>query len=335
VRTIDNAGNAGGGVTQSRTFTIDSTVPKAPAITGGPSGPTNTQAPIFTWTGDQPTFTWAVSVSGTETSVQSGSGAGKSASLQPLPDGDYTFRVAQVTAFGAEGAEVTRPFVVDTVPPAAPVITVRPAFPTTTATPVFAWTLEPGAHSRWRVIGSGGAAVQSSETPLSSVTLGPLGGGAYGFSVEQIDAAGNRSPATSDPFSITGAPLPAGRTSIIAALPKQNAARLRPKAGRTLPTLTPVLRWPKGPTGTTLYNLQIFRVVRRQANSPLVLRKVHSAFPRGTQFQAPKRQLKPSTCYVWRVWPFVGNHFTRAPLGISNFCTASAEKLRRAGGRGR
>ena len=333
VRTIDNAGNAGGGVGQSRTFTIDSTIPRAPTITGGPSGPTNNRSPNFTWTGDQPAFTWAVSVSGTETSVQAGAGTGKSVSLQPLPDGDYTFRVAQVTAFGAEGAEITRSFIVDTVPPAAPTITTRPVFPTTVARPVFAWTLEPGAISRWRVIGSGGAAIQSSDTPLASVTLGPLAGGAYSFSVEQIDVAGNRSPATSDPFSIARGPLPAGRTSTLTALPKRNAARLRPKAGKTLVTLTPVLRWRKGPTGTTLYNLQVFRVVRRQANSPLVLKKVHSGFPRSTQSRVPKKKLKASTCYVWRVWPFVGNHFTSSPLGISNFCTASAKKLRKPGGR--
>ena len=74
VRTIDNAGNTGGGVGQSRTFTIDSTAPPAPTITGGPTGATNGNAPTFRWSGPQARFNWAVYPSGTEAAVQAGSG---------------------------------------------------------------------------------------------------------------------------------------------------------------------------------------------------------------------------------------------------------------------
>jgi hypothetical protein len=332
VRTYDNAGNAGGGTSQSRAFRIDSTVPGPPAITGGPSGPTNVSGPTFTWAGSQPSFAWEVSVSGTESVVRSGAGPQKQASLAPLPDGDYTFAVSQVTAAGARGAEATRSFVVDTVAPPAPVITGRPPFPTNDATPSFAWTTEAGAFSRWRVIASNGRALQRSDTPLSGVTLNPLGSGAYTFRVAQVDVAGNESAGALDPFSIVGVASPTSRRNLLR-LPTQNAKRLRPRAGITLKTRRPVLRWTRGPAGTTVYNLQVFRVLRaRTASTTPAVKKIYSVFPRARRYRMPTAKIRPGTCYVWRIWPFVGNRFTGSPLGVSNFCIASARVLRQSAG---
>jgi hypothetical protein len=328
VRTYDNAGNAGGGESQSRAFRIDSTVPGPPAITGGPSGPTNVAAPTFTWNGNQPSYAWSVSVGGTETSLVSGSGPQKQASLPALPDGDYTFAVSQVTGPGARGAEATREFQVDTVAPPAPVITARPPFPTASPSPSFAWTTEAGAYSRWRVIAPGGGSLQSSDTPLTSATVGPFANGAYNFRVTQVDPAGNESAPALEPFSIAGAVTPARRTPL--ALPRQNAGRLRPKAGALLLTRRPILRWLAGPRGTSLYNLQVFRVskTRTVGRATPAVRKIYSVFPKARRYKMPKVKILPGTCYVWRVWPFVGNKFTGTPLGVSNFCIASKKRLR-------
>ena len=127
-----------------------------------------------------------------------------------------------------------------------------------------------------------------------------------------------------------------GQATFLASLPKQNALRLKPKAGTTLPTLQPVLRWKKGPRGTKLYNLQIFQVTKRKGNAKPKVTKVLSRFPRGLQFRAPKKGLKPGTCYVWRVWPYTGTAFTTRPVGVSNFCVASSKVLAQEGaGRGR
>ena len=41
-------------------------------------------------------------------------------------------------------------------------------------------------------------------------------------------------------------------------------------------------------------------------------------------------RLKANTCYVWRVWPYVGDKFAPKALGVSNFCTARASVIRRA-----
>ena len=331
VRTVDTAGNGGGGTGQARAFTINPNAPGKPALTGGPRGLTNTASPTFSWTGDQPGFSWQLFAAGNDTALQGATGAATQATVPGLTDGDYTFRVSQVNAYGQEGDEAVQTFTVDTTPPGAPPITGRPPYPTNNPTPTFTWATEPGASSRWQVLGPGGNVLQQSDTPGTTATVGALANGAYVFRVTQIDAAGNASPATSDPFSIAGvAPPPAKTASLTSLLPLQNASRLRPRAGRTLVTRTPVLQWTKGPRGTTVYNVQLFKVIRKRPNLPPVVTKVYSAFPKGTQFRVPKSKTRPGTCYIWRVWPYTGRTFTKAPLGISNFCIASSKALAKA-----
>ena len=326
VRTYDGAGNQGGSESQSRAFRVNPTVPGPATFTAGPNGPTNVAGPTFAWTGAQPSFAWELSVGGTETILVSGSGPQTQALLPRLPDGDYTFAVSQVTAGGLRGVEATRSFQVNTVAPAAPVITAKPPFPTSSATPAFSWTTEPAAFSRWRVIGAGGAALQSSDSPLGSTVVGPLRAGAYNFRVSQVNAAGNESAPALEPFSIVG-PASARKGSL--SLPRQNAKRLRPRAGTTVLTRRPLLRWKGGPRGANFYNLQVFRVLRtRTAGKTPPVKKIYSVFPRKRVYRLPTVKVLPGTCYVWRVWPYVGSRFTGKPLGVSNFCVASAKRLR-------
>ncbi|HKH03547.1 MAG TPA: hypothetical protein VKA65_00170, partial [Acidimicrobiales bacterium] len=127
VVTIDKAGNARDSA--PRGLTIDSSIPPAPVITGGPSTPIRFTSPTFSWTGTQETYLWDLTIPGREAPVRSGGGLAKEVTLQSLADGPYTFRVSQVTPFGQPSAQATRAFVVDTTPPAAPEITVRPPFP--------------------------------------------------------------------------------------------------------------------------------------------------------------------------------------------------------------
>jgi len=334
VRTIDTAGNFSN--TDWWSVRIDSTIPASPTITGGPNGPTRDTSPTFTWEGTQPTFKWDVRLAGSETPVREGAGTASQATLSSLPDGDYIFRVTQVTEAGRGSAEATRTFSVDTTPPSPPTILSRPTFPAVTA-PVFTWSTEPGAYSRWVVIGPSGAIVGPIDTPVTRAELPPLADGAYSFQVQQVDAAGNVSSATSEPFTVL-APLvrgPSARSTSGAgtisalALPRQNATRLQPKAGKIVPTLVPVLKWTRGPRGTKLYNLQIFKVTEvKKAGAGAKVTKIYSSFPKGLQARAPKSKLVAGTCYVWRIWPYTGRAFTPKPVGVSNFCTASAKVLR-------
>lgn len=335
VRFYDIAGNSRDSA--ARNFTIDPTPPSAaPVITGGPAGPTSVAAPTFSWTGDQPRFSWAVTRAGESTPLQSKKGVtDKQVTLDPLPDGEYTFSVSQVTTLGAVGPEASQAFTVDTARPPAPVITARPAAPT--AVPAgFAWTTEPGAFSRWQVLDASGAVLRGPSDALDPVVnVGALASGGYTFRVVQIDPAGNVSDATSESFSVQ---LPLGTVATAKppriALPKQNAGRLTPRAGTRIATLRPVFRWKRGPAGTTLYNLQLFRVVKREAGKAPSIKKVVSVFPRGLRWKTRSR-VAPGQCYVWRVWPYTGASFTPKPLGISNFCVMSAKALTRSKARAR
>lgn len=329
VVTFDEAGNFR--ESDTRQVTIDSTVPEAPTITSGPSAPTQISSPTFTWTGTQETYLWDLTRVGAEAPTRRGGGVANQVTLANLPDGSYTFRVTQVTAAGRPSAEATRTFTVDTTAPAAPSILVRPSFPAISA-PVFTWATEPGAYSRWTVLGDGGATVLPlTDTPATTVALPVLPDGAYSFMVRQVDAAGNVSPASAEPFTmlapLVAAPAPSGGAAA-QSLPRQNAVRLKPKAGKVVPTRAPVLQWRKGPRGTTLYNLQLFRVTPRKGSSPRIT-KVLSLFPKGLQIRAPRKHLRPSTCYVWRVWPYTGRAFTPKPVGVSNFCVANAKVVKK------
>jgi len=330
VRTYDVAGNST--TSFSRTFVIDSTVPPAPAITGGPAGFTNHNAPTFTWTGNLSSYAWSVSLAGALTPVQTGQGGGTSVTLAALPDGDYTFQVTQSSTAGVPSDEATRSFQVDTVAPPAPTITSRPSFPTAVPAPSFSWTAEEGASFRWQVIGSGGSSLQGpTDTPLPGATIAAVPSGAYSFRVWQIDPAGNVSPATSEPFAVVGASAASQRPAARSApLPRLNAGKLSPRAGTVVKTRSPLLRWKTGRKGTTLYNLQLFRVISRPPGKASIVRKVFTAFPKKASFRLPAAKVVAGSCYVWRIWPYLGTKFAPKPLGISNFCVAKASVLRKA-----
>jgi hypothetical protein len=331
IRTFDVAGNFKDSAW--RDLTIDPTIPPAPSITGGPSAPTQDAAPTFTWQGTENTFRWDVTLVGSQNPARQGGGTATQTTLAALPDGDYTFRVTQITEAGQGSAEATRSFKVDTTPPAAPSIVARPTFPSLGIAPTFVWTTEPGAFSRWTVVNGAGVVVGPIDTPVTSAELPALAEGNYTFQVAQVDPAGNVSPTTTEGFTVIAplvAPTPEqnARSAFLAALPKQNALRLQPKAGTTLPTLQPLLRWKKGPRGTKLYNLQIFKVTARRGTNKPKVTKVLSRFPRGLTFRAPAKNLSAGTCYVWRVWPYTGTAFTTRPVGVSNFCIAGSKVLR-------
>lgn len=326
VVTFDRAGNSIPS-SSTRLLTIDSSIPPAPTITGGPLGPTRDTTPTFSWSGTENTFQWSLTAAGAASPLRTGRGQGvRQATLPPLTDGDYTFRVRQVTPAGQPGADASRSFKVMTVSPPPPTITQRPS-PGASGPVTFGWSTVPGAYSRWQVLATGGAIVAGpNDTPQSTAVVPALAAGAYTFQVLQVDPAGNVSGTTSETFTTSD---PGGTTNLLVGLPRQNARRLRPLPGKTVPTRSPVLRWPRGPRGTTLYNVQVFQVIGKRRGVQTTLRKVASAFPRGLQWRAPGSRLRAGTCYVWRVWPYTGRAFTAQPLGISNFCVASKRVLAR------
>lgn len=313
--------------------------PTKPVITVAPASLTNVATPTFTWTGNSQSYKWEV-VDAAGTTVETLTGPETTVTLStPLGDGAYTFSVAPAPT-PAPVPGVPRPdhvashrFTLDTIAPPVPRITSRPPFPTTITTPAFSVAdLEAGAAATWSVIASGGTLAQG-PAPVANpaITLGALAVGSYVFQVRQTDAAGNASAPANEPFAIIAPPAPPPPPAVKPTrlvLPKMNTKRLTPRVGASLRTVRPVLTWSRGPKGTTLYNVQVFRVGANTTtqNATVQLTKLRSVFPRARQVRL--RGLKRGQCYVWRVWPYIGSKFTVKPLGVSNFCIAAAPKRR-------
>jgi hypothetical protein len=296
------------------------TRPAPPQITGGPSGPTSSATPAFSWSGSRATSAWAL-LDASAATVQSGTSptASGAANITQLADGAYTFRVTQTNVFNVEGNPEVRSFTVDTVaPPPLRIVAGQPT-PSTVATPAFSWTgVEPGARVTWRVTGAGGVAVLGpAESASGGIALTRLAAGSYVFEARQTDAAGNPSPWQAEPFAVLPSPAASPANTTTRSLPRRNVRNLTPRVGARILSRRPTLRWKGGPRNARLYNVQLFRV----ASNGTRLVKVHSAFPRVKSYRIPKRAaLTRGTCYVWRVWPFNGRRFTSVPLGVSNFC---------------
>jgi hypothetical protein len=168
------------------------------------------------------------------------------------------------------------------------------------------------------VIGVGGNTVRGPVvTTAGSARVGPLPQGSFLFQVRQTDVAGNPSDWRSEPFAVAPGATVAGGPR----LPSHNAKALTPRLGARISTGRPLLRW-KAAARARLYNLQIFRVASRGR-----LVKIRSVFPRGNRFRlSNRRRLAKGSCYVWRIWPYLGQSFTKRPLGVSHFCVTKTAK---------
>jgi hypothetical protein len=278
-------------------------------------------------------------------------GAGADGAARPSPtlaisfparlmaDGTWQLTVEQ------SGEATTRTFVIDRTAPGAVTLSGPASVVSGQAAP-FTWTGgEADASYTWRVTTAGGATVippAQVVTPLASVP--PLAAGSYLVAVAQVDRAGNPSAEALAPLAVTPPPPPVAPTvvappvatpvaplrpapvTVTIMLPSSHADRLSPRRSAVVRTVRPMLRWKGAPKGTTLYNVQIFRVDDRRAASSnaVALKKLRSVFPRTNRMRTPR--LRRGACYVWRVWPYRGDDFTRKPLGVSNFCVAKARR---------
>ncbi|MGD9694779.1 MAG: hypothetical protein AB7V42_03855 [Thermoleophilia bacterium] len=302
-------------------------------------------APRYTVTGTASgaQFSWTLS------DGQSGSSSRSPfqvAPAAPAQDGAYTLTVRQTTfLFVTEQAQ--RTFVMDRQPPAALVLS-GPGHPVIAGSPAtFAWTgVEARARVTWRVRDAAGAVVEGPVTTTENrVAIDDLPAGEYRFSALQTDAAGNAGPEAAVPLSIvtaslpapdqppgTGDPLspgpqrPSRPTTSGAAIPTLRPNWLRPRVATTLKTRRPILSWRRWPRATQMYNVQIFRIVGPLTvpDGRVKVRKVHGSFPRITRMRSPR--LRPGSCYVWRVWPYLRGGYSKGPLAISNFCVRAATR---------
>jgi hypothetical protein len=219
----DPAGNTSLVATSS--FTVDSTAPAAPVITGPADGSvTGDSTPTVTGTAE-PGATVTVVLAGTTypTTADPSTGAWSVQVTTPLTDGPYTVTATATDAAGNTSPAASNAFTVDTTV-AAPVIT-APTSGTVTNdnTPTITGTAEPGATvtvttSTGQVLGT----VTADGTGAWTLTPAALPDATYTITATQSDPAGNTSGASSSviftvdttvaPPVITG-PLPGTLTS--------------------------------------------------------------------------------------------------------------------------
>ncbi|MDL9979421.1 Ig-like domain-containing protein [Microbacterium sp. ASV49] len=202
----DAAGNISP-VSNTNTFTVDTTPPAAPVITAPVNGSSTADTtPAITGTAEANstvTVTTNGSVAGTTTA--DGSGNWSFTPSTPLTDGPYT-----VTATATDAAGNTSPasapvtFTVDTAAPAAPVIT-APASGSSTSdtTPDIKGTAEAGSTVTVIIDGTAVGTTKADGSGNWTYTpTTPLAEGAHTVTATATDAAGNVSPEAS-PVSFT------------------------------------------------------------------------------------------------------------------------------------
>ncbi len=299
---VDQAGNESPKTT--RPFKLDRLAPDPPKITGVPAAQKKEPQPTISSQANA-TILWNL----TGPKALSGQGAAPlSLSLGSLPDGEYTLTARARTPAGNTSAPAMASFRMDTLAPAAPVLVSKPTSDRGGSRPTFSWTGEAGASFVWQV-SRGDLIVQGpGTTDAREVRLSKLLAGRFVFQVQQIDAAGNLSPANQFAFTIKRRVKVVGRP-VIAKL----YGPLSPRPGLVVTQRSQLqLRWAyKAGRKTRFFNVQVF-----DANG----KKILSAFPTATRYTLPAGLAKRGRRLYWQVWPFwEKGGYARKPLGVSFF----------------
>jgi hypothetical protein len=174
----DQAGNV---ASASRTWTVDSVAPVAPAITSGPPAATTSRSAIvgFTGPGDAASFRCALDGGVATTCVSP-------VAYTSLPDGSHIVSVTALDEVGNESTAATRTWRVDTKAPSTRLVR-SPARSTTSRTATFGFaSSEKGSRFQCKL---DRGAFTSCKSPK---TYRKLKKGQHTFQVRAIDAVGNR-----------------------------------------------------------------------------------------------------------------------------------------------
>lgn len=200
----DEAGNRSSA--RSAGYVLDTTAPTAPVVSG-PTGPSASREPTFTFTGESGTAARCVlALDGVARP-----GVACSSPYSPVldRDGSWTLAVTLIDAAGGASAPGTSPaYVLDTTAPAAP--TVTPPAPTgRVLTPVWSVGAEAGARVECRLSGPAGL-LRDWSSCTSPVTTDLTGQpeGSYLLEARGTDAAGNLGAVGSGSYLLDTTPPP-------------------------------------------------------------------------------------------------------------------------------
>lgn len=174
---VDDAGNVGSAIAYA--WTVDTTPPAVPQLSGAPSIPTSSVSANVSFTGE-PGGSF-------ECDVDSGGWAPCAAPIEmsALADGLHTVDVRQTDAAGNTGGGAHAEWVVDTEAPATPLLNSTPAMSTQDTTAGFGFAGEPGGSFDCRL---DSASFAPCANPKSYEDLLE---GDHTFAVRQTDDAGN------------------------------------------------------------------------------------------------------------------------------------------------
>ena len=206
VTVTDAAGNS---TTGTATYTLDTTAPTAPVVTGPTTGTHNDRQPGFTVTEPDGDATVTCTVTGPDASatVNSACGSGATLDLSTAADGTYHLHVTATDPYG-NAVTTTVDYTLDATAPPAPGVT-PPASPTPDTTPTVAISDgDPTALLSCVLTGPGGS-VFSGPCPADGVfDTGSHGDGTYSLAVTATDPAGNTSTTTVSWVQDTNPPPP-------------------------------------------------------------------------------------------------------------------------------
>jgi predicted phage tail protein len=235
---IDNLGQASSPATSA--YTLDTTPPATPVITGSPSSP-NDAGPTWTFTAAGTTSTCTLTAGGVAVGGPAPCTGSATYDLTTKPAGPYVFSVTTADGLGNTSPAATSTYTYAGLPaPPAPTITSSPTSPGRNTQPTWTFTTKAGTVTTCTV-SKGGTTVIAATPCTASFTpnLGPFGDGAYTLSVIAFDGASGLSsapatrtytldttPPAPPPFTATPAPTsnsatpvwrfstPAGATSL-------------------------------------------------------------------------------------------------------------------------
>ena len=207
VKQTDQAGNASAAATAS--WTVDTTAPAAPVLSGAPAGRTNSTSASISFSGEA-SASFSCSVDGGAYSACSSPKA-----LSALADGAHSLAVKQTDQAGNTSVAATASWTVDTAAPTAPVLSGAPVGITNSTSATIAFSGEASASFTCSVDGGAYSACSSPKA------LSALADGAHSLAVKQTDQAGNASVAATVSWTVdTTAPTapvlsgaPAARTN--------------------------------------------------------------------------------------------------------------------------
>jgi predicted phage tail protein/sugar lactone lactonase YvrE len=202
VRAVDAAGNVG--PASSSSYTLDTSAPAAPSLTGSPPATGNNTRPAWWFTGEAgATLQCQVTRGATVISPRGACTSPATYDLSGQPDGTYTFSVRAVDAAGNASSDTTSDYTLDTAVPSTPSITSSPATPGSGASPAWSFTGDAGATFQCRLMrGSSVVFDYASCTSPGGYDLTGQPDATYTFDVRETDAAGNVSGVAASSYTL-------------------------------------------------------------------------------------------------------------------------------------